>query len=571
MKTSKFVRGAEVTSQQMEMWLQNVGKLTVYVGLPTAILAIIGWSHLFLDEPQRTYVVWYGKAAYLSGHPFLGKTTSIYEWEGKKGEHPNRGMYDFYRKQVYQASFGRAVAPTLFSGVWTAVLLVSGISYLLHVRGGRLGADEHLRGAVLTDGATLARMVVKAGKASPFTIGGVPMVAGTEPYGVLLNGATGTGKTVAGQEILDQVRERQQRAIVVDLSGEYIEHYYREGKDIILNPLDARCPPWHFWSEVTSDAHYQLVAASLIPPEPVQDAIWREGPRALIAAVAEKLAEEGHTSNAEFYRLITSAPLDELGPLVAGTPAGPAMNPKVSKLGESIRATAAVRVGGFKYLRDPSGSDGFSIRRWLSQDSDSWVFLACTEDTYQLLRPLLTLWFDLACASLLSLPASLTRRVWFLLDEIASLDHLETLPRLLMRGRKHGACPVLGLQTIGDLRGKYGRDIASGLVNGLHTRLLLRAMDPETAKWLSESLGQADLDEAHEGASMGADDRADRMTMDRRRTTRPIVMDSEVMALPDLHGYLKLPGPWPVAAVSLDIVNRPKRARPFVPRGGGMM
>ena len=41
------------------------------------------------------------------------------------------------------------------------------------------------------------------------------------------------------------------------------------------------------------------------------------------------------------------------------------------------------------------------------------------------------------------------------------------------------------------------------------------------------------------------------------------------MRLPNLTGYLKLPGPFPVAHIELRYVSRPKRAPRFVPRTNG--
>ena len=38
------------------------------------------------------------------------------------------------------------------------------------------------------------------------------------------------------------------------------------------------------------------------------------------------------------------------------------------------------------------------------------------------------------------------------------------------------------------------------------------------------------------------------------------------MRLPNLHGYLKIPGPYPVARIALDYVKRPNVAPRFVPR-----
>jgi hypothetical protein len=85
---------------------------------------------------------------------------------------------------------------------------------------------------------------------------------------------------VAIKEILDQIRARGDRAILYDPSGEYVQVYYRHGKGVLLNPLDARSPAWTLWGEVREAYDYASLAASIIPDnEKVNDPFWREGPR----------------------------------------------------------------------------------------------------------------------------------------------------------------------------------------------------------------------------------------------------------------------------------------------------
>ena len=69
-----------------------------------------------------------------------------------------------------------------------------------------------------------------------------------------------------------------------------------------------------------------------------------------------------------------------------------------------------------------------------------------------------------------------------------------------------------------------------------------------------------------EGVSYGADPYRDGVTLTPRRELRSLALPSEIMRLPNLTGYIKLPGPYPVAHVRLKYVKRPKRASRFVPR-----
>ena len=58
----------------------------------------------------------------------------------------------------------------------------------------------------------------------------------------------------------------------------------------------------------------------------------------------------------------------------------------------------------------------------------------------------------------------------------------------------------------------------------------------------------------------------DGVSLTPRRELRALALPSEIMRLANLEGYLKFPGPFPVASIRLKYVARPKAAERFVPR-----
>jgi DNA helicase HerA-like ATPase len=61
----------------------------------------------------------------------------------------------------------------------------------------------------------------------------------------MLMGDTGSGKSSAIRQILRQVQERGETAIVYDPAMDFVGEFYDPKRgDLILNPLDARCPYW---------------------------------------------------------------------------------------------------------------------------------------------------------------------------------------------------------------------------------------------------------------------------------------------------------------------------------------
>jgi type IV conjugative transfer system coupling protein TraD len=481
-----------------------------------------------------------------------------------------------YTARSYQ-TVNRRLRDSMTLGCLLAVGATVTAAFFLRQSGRLATENQHIRGATLAP----AEAVIALAKASrlgyDFTLAGLPIFRETETDHILVCGAPGSGKGVAIKELLDQIRARGDRAILYDPSGEYVQVYYRHGKDVLLNPLDARSPPWTLWGEVREAYDYASLAASIIPDnEKLNDPFWREGPRGLFEAVALRLAERGEATNAAFRHLISIAPLSELFALVKGTEAAPAIDPAAEKMAIGVRATVSTKIRAWAYLPDPApGEKPFSVRRFIEDEAnDAWLFLTSRKDQHAFLRPLLSLWCDQAAASILSLPPDLRRRFWVVMDELASLQELPALTPdggLLTMSRKHGGATILGLQDIGQLRRLYGIYGAQSISGSCLTRLMLRSVEHATAEWAAQSLGEQEVNEATESLSMGPHDSRDAVNLQRRVVKRPIVLPSEIMNLPKLTGFLKLPGGYPVTKVMLQIRERKELAPIYVSRSGEVM
>src|SRR3546814_8035562 len=89
-------------------------------------------------------------------------------------------------------------------------------------------------------------------------------------------------------KMLEGIRAKGKRAIVYDTAGTFVEKFYREGKDILLNPLDERSAVWSPWVDVPHDYHYDQIAESTIPDKH-GDPFWPKAARGT-------LRSEEHTS-----------------------------------------------------------------------------------------------------------------------------------------------------------------------------------------------------------------------------------------------------------------------------------
>ncbi|MDE0703439.1 MAG: type IV secretion system DNA-binding domain-containing protein, partial [Rhodospirillaceae bacterium] len=184
------------------------------------------------------------------------------------------------------------------------------------------------------------------------------------------------------------------------------------------------------------------------------------------------------------------------------------------------------------------------------------------------LRGLISTWLEIAVNAMLSLAQEPDRRIWVILDELPTLHQVPSLQPGLAESRQFGGCFVLGVQVASALRDLYGRNGAETISGLCGTRVVLAAPDRDTAQWSADSLGRSEVEEISEGYSYGANTIRDGVSLTPRRELRALALPSEIMRLANLEGYLKFPGPFPVASIRLKYVSRPKASERFVPRDG---
>ena len=161
------------------------------------------------------------------------------------------------------------------------------------------------------------------------------------------------------------------------------------------------------------------------------------------------------------------------------------------------------------------------------------------------------MWLDIAMSRLLSLDKDENRRVWFVLDEMPTLQKLPFLTSTFAEARKFGGCFVVGLQAISQLKEVYGKDESETISNLCNTRFYLSCPDVTSAEWSSRQLGEIETEEPRESYSYGANTMGDRVSVGQQRFKRPLVSPSEITMLKALFTYVRLPGEWPITSFYL--------------------
>ncbi|MEE4211052.1 MAG: type IV secretion system DNA-binding domain-containing protein [Parvularcula sp.] len=433
-------------------------------------------------------------------------------------------------------------------------------------------ADRVIGGTRVADEEDVAAQTTLLCGGDALRIGPVPVPRRIETRHFAFLGTTGSGKTTALRQMLDGIERRGEAALVYDTSGEFIAHYYNPARgDIILNPFDARCAFWTPFDEISHPADADRIARQLVSETSSQDDdVWLETSRILVANMIRSLWAEKHCSLEALLEALQVKDKEQLKEWLGHTSSARTFANDADRATGSVLFMLAKAANLIQFLKvEDEGEDRFAFRDFIAkldecEGAKPWIFVPRKEDYFEASKPLMACWLECAASAVLGLSPSPDRRIWFVLDELADLPRVENLARLLPEGRKFGAAIVLTFQALGQMRNRYGANIAEAMLACCNTKLFLQTVDQETRKWASETIGQCEVElrVATDTLSIGSE--VPRTTIATQRQFRPAVLESELRLSPH-QGYLLFPDGLPVARIGLTADHITRRGEPRQP------
>ena len=356
----------------------------------------------------------------------------------------------------------------------------------------------------------------------------IPVRAEDQHFEII--GDTGSGKTTIIMQMLRQIQARGHSAILYDPACEFIERFYDEKRgDIVLNPLDRRCPYWGPSEELVRRAEARTIAASLFQPtSDKKGEFFIESPQKIFAHLLLELPTP--------QQLIEwmSHP-EEIDRRVKGTELASLIEPSAPQQRSGVLGSLSLVADSFRLLpKKAEAKMEWTAREW-SDERRGWIFLTSQPAEREALRPLHSLWIDMLVLRLLSAPKPEQHPVWFVLDELASLQKLPQLHTAITENRKSRNPIVLGFQGKAQLEVIYGH-LAEVMLSQPATKIFLKTGEPDAAEWVSRAIGKVEIErmkETHyDGSRSGRNFALDRQT-------EPLVLDSEISGLEPMHAYLK--------------------------------
>jgi type IV secretory pathway TraG/TraD family ATPase VirD4 len=391
-----------------------------------------------------------------------------------------------------------------------------------------------------------------------------------EAQHIQIIGDTGAGKTMIMLQILRQIKHRGDSAIVYDPAREFVKRFYDpKNGDVILNPLDKRCPYWGPAEELRRRSEAKALAVSLFqPPQDKKGEFFIESPQKIFAF----LMAYGPTPE-ELVKWMSDP--QEIDRRLKGTEHAHLIDPKAEHQRAGVLGSLGLVADSLRLLpKKGEGNGEWSATEW-AETRQGWIFITSLPAEREALRPLQSLWIDLLVLRLLNEPKEGQKQAWFVIDELASLQKLPQLHTAITENRKSRNPVILGFQGKAQLEYLYGH-LAEVMLSQPAASIWLKTKEPNAGEWVSKFIGKVEIERLRETHFDGS--RAGRnFALDRQ--IEPLVMESEISGLADLHAYMKYENyvtcfsfPYfdmPIVASDFDLRTTPEDKLPYDPKNIG--
>lgn len=315
---------------------------------------------------------------------------------------------------------------------------------------------------------------------------------------ILYIGAIGGGKTTAILYLLKQIFAKGERALIFDVKGDMTQKF---PKALLIAPWDKRSAIWFIGADITSRQDAREFAAQVIQES--KDPMWAMSARQLFTGIilmlqSKKPGEWGWLDLSEAL----NAPDDDIANwmLLFNKEA----HSIVSSQNQTTSGILITMRSGLAWINDlaqawgnPTKKNGFSFNKWLlNEKSKVRQIILQGNGRFETMQQ------GYAGAIISMLMArinspqysdSRTRKLWFVLDEFAQLGKVKYQPGV-EAGRSKGICMVFGFQDISQIKKLYSAEDAAALMSMVGTKVLAQISPGETAKQISELVGQKEVE-----------------------------------------------------------------------------
>ena len=406
--------------------------------------------------------------------------------------------------------------------------------------------ETWVRGMKLVSEKKLRRALKRAGGDGLLIGDDMRLSLAKEREGVLAVGATGSGKTagVINRIVSDVITRPKCKTVIYDVKGDFLETI---PSCIYFAPWDERQGSMFFplSKEIRDQGDCELFALACVPPlAQASNPFWQNAPRQICAALLWGLLVEKNLSWESLDKALSDR--QELLRIINLTDKGKkcldyfsdeeSAGNVMSCLQQELSFCTNMVEANMDTESDFSFRDWFRAEGGNSRQGNILV-LEKVSKFNQMSVKLVTVIIQLLILEGQSLPNDTSWRRFFILDELGTLPQISNLVadgiNLL---RQKGVGFVIGIQSFDGLARVYGDHQAREMCNSLATKIIYRMSEAATLHWAEETLGKAEYLVDTRSVSDQRDKSQKSESKNQRREVRPVVMASEIAAIPESRG-----------------------------------
>jgi type IV secretion system protein VirD4 len=342
---------------------------------------------------------------------------------------------------------------------------------------------------------------------------------------VAVFGGAGTGKT-QGLIKPNIVKITDRSLVVTDPKGELYEATAelkrKQGFDVQLANFSELDNSIRYNSlgyiKRPSDANkvVESIVSNSTPDVKTTGDFWGKAEKSLLSALilyVKYVLKEEQQHMGSVYELLT-APYEYIHFLYLSLPddhiAKRAYYQAISKLqgktAADVFTTAAVTLDLWKYpeVCEFTFKNDFDFQDLAHKKTIVYVILPIAEDRF---RPLISTFFDQMFGELYKVADrnnnKLPVKVKFLIDEFCNIGRLPQFQERLSTMRSYGMSVMLVIQSLGQLRHRWGKDPAEEIIDNCDTRIYLGANNTDSAEYFAKMIGRTTIEVDSSSSSSG--------------------------------------------------------------------
>ena len=343
-------------------------------------------------------------------------------------------------------------------------------------------------------------------------------------------GGTGCGKTELFYHFVSQLKAdmtEEDVMIVFDTKGDFHKKFFANNKDVVIGnsaQYSDFSAKWNIFREILVDGwedgsivqNAQEICKALFAERTEgssSNPFFPNAARDLLSAILTIYIRRGREDREEggkfvqecfnnlgFRQLLDSSdsediikwllPYDDLQSVASYIKGDNGQSQGV--LSEMYSVTRDLLIGVFADI------GLFSVREFVRKKGGRTLFVEYDLAIGSVLGPIYTVLFDLALREALGRAKS-AGNVYFIIDELKLLPHLQHLDDGINFGRSLGVKILVGLQNIKQLEAAYEEAKARNIIYGFSSVFAFRSNDPETRKYASDLFGKNIVIESYKG------------------------------------------------------------------------